>query len=367
MHLYIGLMSGTSLDGIDAVLVSWDTGNRFELLATHHHAIPADHHQAIQALLLPGNNELDREGDVDMRLGRLFADAVSALLKLSGKSAREIRAIGSHGHTVRHRPQATTPFTRQLGNPSVIAELTGITTVADFRSRDMAAGGQGAPLVPGFHAAVFQQPGCDRAIVNIGGIANVTWLPGDNTAITGFDTGPGNTLMDQWVQRHQGSHYDQDGAWAAGGTVSLPLLERMLTDPYFFRTPPKSTGREMFNLEWIASKLTDQLSAQDVQSTLAELTAVTIADALFRLVPQPPHEVYLCGGGAHNRDLVRRLQHRLGAITLANSDVLGLHPDWVEASAFAWLAHQTLSGHPGNVPSVTGARHAVVLGGIYLA
>jgi len=367
MHLYIGLMSGTSLDGIDAVLVSWDAGNRFDLLATHHHAIPDDLLQAVQALLQPGDNELDREGETDMRLGRLFADAAMALLKRSGKSASEIRAIGCHGQTVRHRPRAAVPFTRQLGNPSVIAELTGITTVADFRSRDMAAGGQGAPLVPGFHAAVFRKAGMDRAIVNIGGIANITWLPGDDTSILGFDTGPGNTLLDQWNQRHRGSTYDQDGAWAAGGHVSTPLLESMLADPYFGLSPPKSTGREKFHLEWIAAKQPGQLSAQDVQSTLAELTAGTIADALIRLLPRPAREVYLCGGGAHNRDLVHRLQQRLGSVLIASSEQIGLHPDWVEASAFAWLAHQTLGGHSGNVPSVTGARRPAVLGGIYLA
>jgi len=367
MHLYIGLMSGTSLDGIDAVLVSWDTGDRFGLLATHHHPIPAELYQGVQALLRPGENELDREGEIDMRLGRLFAEAISELLKRGGKSAREIRAIGCHGQTVRHRPQAASPFTRQLGNPSVIAELSGITTVADFRSRDMAAGGQGAPLVPGFHAAVFRKPGIDRAIVNIGGIANITWLPGDDTSILGFDTGPGNTLLDQWIQRHQGAPFDRDGTWAAGGSVSTPLLERMLADPYFAQPLPKSTGRETFHLDWVAAKLPGQTAAQDVQSTLAELTATTIADALTRLLPRSPREVYICGGGAHNRDLIHRLQQRLGTVPVATTDVIGLHPDWVEASAFAWLAHQTLSGHPGNVPSVTGARQAVVLGGIYLA
>jgi len=367
MHLYIGLMSGTSLDGIDAVLVSWDEDNRHQLLTTHRHDIPADLHLALQNLLHPGDHELDREGEADMRLGQVLAEAVAELLGKAGKTASEIRAIGSHGQTIRHRPHLATPFTRQIGNPSVIAELTGITTVADFRARDIAAGGEGAPLVPGYHAAAFQKPGADRAVVNIGGIANVTWLPGDTGPVIGFDTGPGNTLLDQWILRHLNARHDANGSWAAGGSLLTNLLQRFRADDYFTQSPPKSTGRERFHLDWILSKLSGNESAQDVQCTLTELTASTIADALLQQLPRPPREVFLCGGGAHNRELVKRLQLRLNKIPVSSTESLGLHPDWVEAVAFAWLAHQTLGGHPGNLPSVTGARRPVVLGGIYLA
>jgi len=368
MHLYIGLMSGTSVDGIDAALVAIDDTRGLSLLATHQHAIPGNVRSAIQALIQPGDNELDREGDLDMLLGEMFAAAANTLLQRSGKNAAEIRAIGSHGQTVRHRPQSAHPFTRQIGNPSVIAEGTGITTVADFRARDMAAGGEGAPLVPAFHNDLFRKDGVDRAIVNIGGIANITWLPGNNTEpVIGFDTGPGNTLLDQWIARHQGASHDSDGAWAAGGSVLDPLLEQLLADKYFAKTPPKSTGRESFHLAWLQAHLQGHEAARDVQSTLAELTARSIGSALTRLLPRPPREVYVCGGGGHNRDLLTRIERHLAAIPLATTTALGLDPDWVEAAAFAWLAHQTLAGRPGNLPSVTGAKRAVVLGGIYLA
>jgi anhydro-N-acetylmuramic acid kinase len=366
MH-YIGLMSGTSVDGIDAALVSIPPAGNFSLLTTHQHPLPEAVRTAIHALMQPGGNEIDREGELDMQLGRLFAAAANALLKKSGKQASEIRAIGSHGQTIRHRPHAAHPFTRQIGNPSVIAEETGIVTVADFRARDMAAGGQGAPLVPTFHAGLFRKNNVNRAIVNLGGIANITWLPGDSHApVIGFDTGPGNTLLDQWVARHRGESHDHGGAWAASGKVQDELLARLLGDDYFQQAAPKSTGREHFHLEWLTQRLAGAEAPQDVQATLAELTARTIAAALQTLLPQVPVEVYICGGGAHNHDLLERLRARLGKTMLASTSVLGLDPDWVEAAAFAWLAHQTLAGHPGNLPSVTGARRAVVLGGIYL-
>ena len=368
MHHYVGLMSGTSVDGIDAALVSISDDHHIQLLATQQHALPEEVRAQILALMAPGSGELDREGELDMCLGRLFAEATQALLAKSGKSASQIRAIGSHGQTLRHRPNARWPFTRQVANPSVIAEITGITTVADFRSRDLAAGGQGAPLVPAFHAAMFQKTGTQRAIVNIGGIANVTWLPGDvTTPVTGFDTGPGNTLLDQWNRRHRGTAYDADGSWAADGRVVNGLLERLQADPFFAAPPPKSTGREHFNSEWLEANLRGSESPADVQATLAALTARTIGNALARWLPRRPEEVYVCGGGAHNRDLIRRLQAVIPESQVATTEALGLDPDWVEAAAFAWLAHRTLSGHPGNLPSVTGARHAAVLGGIYVA
>jgi anhydro-N-acetylmuramic acid kinase len=366
MH-YIGLMSGTSVDGIDAALVSIPPAGGFALIATHRHPFPDPVRTAIQALMQPGADEIDREGELDMRLGQLFAEAATTLLEKYGIQVSRVRAIGSHGQTIRHRPHAAHAFTRQIGNPSVIAELTGITTVADFRARDMAAGGQGAPLVPAFHAARFWKSGTNRAIVNIGGIANITWLAGDSRAnVIGFDTGPGNTLLDLWAQQQLGRSYDQDGAWGSGGNVLPGLLDRLLRDDYFRQRPPKSTGREHFHREWLAGHLAGGEAPQDVQATLAEVSARSIAEALRNLLPGAPQEVFVCGGGAHNHDLLARLHAALGGVPLATTASLGLDPDWVEAAAFAWLAHQTLAGHPGNLPSVTGARRPVVLGGIYL-
>lgn len=368
MHHYIGLMSGTSVDGIDAVLVSIDSEHRLNLLASHQHPLADSVRAEIQALMLPGENEIDREGALDTELGQLFAQAALAVLKTAGKAPAEIRAIGSHGQTIRHRPHGAHPFTRQIGNPAVIAELTGITTVADFRSRDLAAGGEGAPLVPAFHNAVFRKSGVSRVIVNIGGIANITFLPADPAAaVTGFDTGPGNTLLDQWIAQQLGQTHDRNGDWAASGQVLADLLERLLDDEFFSRPPPKSTGREHFHPGWLRHHLSGTESPADVQATLAELTARSVAEAIHGMVPGRVDEVYVCGGGAHNVDLLRRLRARLGDTPLATTTSLGIDPDWIEAVAFAWLAHQTLAGHPGNLPSVTGARRAVVLGGIYIA
>jgi len=366
MH-YIGLMSGTSIDGIDAALVSIPVNGQLALLATHQHPFPAVVRGAIQAIMQPGLNEIEREGELDVQLGRLFAEGVHALLGKSGISASSIRAIGSHGQTIRHCPHATYPFSRQIGNPSVIAEATGITTVADFRARDLAAGGEGAPLVPAFHHWLFRKSGVDRAIVNIGGIANITWLPAtESNAVLGFDTGPGNTLLDQWIARHRNEPIDRDGAWAASGRVQNDLLARLMADEYFTKTPPKSTGREYFNLAWLEQQLADKLAPQDIQATLAELTATSIAQCL-KFLPEKIDEIYICGGGCHNHHLLARLRALLPGMPVATTETLGLSPDWVEAAAFAWLAHQTLAGRAGNLPSVTGARHPVLLGGIYLA
>ena len=366
MH-YIGLMSGTSVDGIDAALVSIPASGQLALLATHQHPFPAALRNAIQALMQPGPNEIEREGELDVQLGRLFAAAAHALLAKSGVSASRVRAIGSHGQTIRHRPHAPHPFSRQIGNPSVIAEETGITIVADFRARDLAAGGEGAPLVPAFHQWVFRKPGVNRVIVNIGGIANITWLPAsENSAVLGFDTGPGNTLLDQWIARHRNEPYDRDGAWAASGRVQKDLLAQLLAYEYFAKAPPKSTGREHFNLAWLEQQLAGKLAPEDVQATLAEFTAASIAQGL-KFLPEEIGEIYICGGGTHNRHLLARLGALLPGIPVATTGALGLDPDWVEAAAFAWLAHQTLAGHAGNLPSVTGARHPALLGGIYLA
>lgn len=369
MH-YIGLMSGTSVDGIDAAVVTIAADGKPALVASHAHPIPPTTRIDIQTLMQAGANEIERLGELDMLLGGLFADAANTVIQQAGLDKKSIRAIGSHGQTLRHRPRAAHPFTLQIGNPSVIAERTGITTVADFRARDIAAGGQGAPLVPAFHRRMFQSPLRNRVIINIGGIANVTYLPADaSRPVSGFDTGPGNTLLDQWIGHHNARDHDEAGQWAASGISSKELLGQLLKDPFFQVPPPKSTGRESFNLEWLnrqLQKLTSTLSTVDVQATLLQLTAQTIAQAVRRFLPQT-QEVYVCGGGAHNHELVSVLAGNFSGMPVATTEALGLHPDWVEAVAFAWLAHQTLEGQPGNLPSVTGARRAVILGGVYPA
>lgn len=367
MH-YIGLMSGTSADGINAVLVSITASGRTSLTASHLEPLPDDIRHEIHALTQPGGDEIGRLGALDTRLGSLLAEAAIAVLRTSGLAAGSVRAIGSHGQTVRHHPERTPPFTLQIGNPAVIAERSGITTVADFRRRDLAAGGQGAPLVPAFHAAQFRSATRSRAILNLGGIANVTYLPADPaTPVLGFDTGPANTLLDGWIRVRRGVDHDAGGAWAASGKVHEPLLAQLLNDPYFRAPPPKSTGRERFHLSWLNAALaglSDKPADVDVQTTLLELTARSVAQAIYTQLP-PVDEVYLCGGGAHNAALVGALARHLSRIEVRTTEALGLAPDWVEACAFAWLAHQTLEGQPGNLPSVTGARHPAILGAIY--
>lgn len=367
MH-YIGLMSGTSADAIDAVVVSLPPAGLFHFLVGHHYPLPAAVKAAIHALSHPGADEIERLGSLHTELGELFAAAALAVLERNGLKAADIRAIGSHGQTVRHRPGGAHPFSLQLGNPSVIAERTGITTVADFRARDLAASGQGAPLVPAFHRDVFRAPGRNRAIVNIGGIANVTFLPADDRdAVLGFDTGPGNTMLDAWARRHLGCEHDGGGRWAAGGRVQEALLDELLADPYFAAPPPKSTGRERFNLAWLEARLgPTPPTPQDVQATLLALTARTLASALRRFLPGVD-EIHVCGGGSRNPALLAALRKELEGIPVLTTEALGLHPDWVEACAFAWLAHRTLEGLAGNLPSATGAARAVILGGIYKA
>lgn len=353
------------MDGIDAALM--DFSDSPQLLAWHSHPLPEQVRQQLYRLQTPGNDELTATMHLDVVIGRLFAEAVHALLDKAGLKADQISAIGSHGQTLRHYPDGPTPSTLQIGDPNLIAELTGITTVADFRRRDMAAGGQGAPLVPAFHAGVFHHPGRNRAILNIGGIANLTLLPADvSQPVSGFDTGPGNGLMDAWIDQHYQQAFDRDGEWAASGHVHPGLLERLLNDPYFARTPPKSTGREYFNLAWLQPALETfaHLAARDVQATLAELSARSITEALSRGTMEV-EDVLVCGGGVHNRHLMQRLEELLIPATVASTAIAGIDPDQVEAAAFAWLARQTLNDEPGNLPSVTGASHPVVLGGIY--
>jgi len=364
MHLYIGLMSGTSVDGVDAALVAIDNAGVPRLLATHQHAFPSDARADIQALMQPGENEIDRKGELDMRLGELFADATRELLRASGRQAREIRAIGSHGQTIRHRPRAGQPFTCQIGNPSVIAERTGITTVADFRRRDVAAGGQGAPLMPAFHAAVLRSAAEDRAILNLGGIANLTLLPREGE-VRGFDTGPANGLMDAWCALHTGQPFDRGAALALAGTVDGALLARLLAEPWFSLPPPKSTGRDQFQLQWLQQRLEGAaLTPADVQATLCELSAATVARALHDTQPRT-QRLLVCGGGAHNPLLMARLAARLPGIAVEDTASVGLDPDFIEAAGFAWLARETLAGRPGNLPAVTGARGPRVLGAVH--
>ncbi len=370
MANYIGLMSGTSCDGIDAVAVTIAEPRGFRMLAAHHLAYPDDVRAGVLSLTESGYDEIARAGELDGVLGKLFADAAAAVLEKSGLAAREIRAIGSHGQTIRHAPAARTPYTMQIGNPAVIAERTGLATVADFRRRDVAAGGEGAPLVPAFHHWLFGGGAVPRVVVNIGGIANVTILPaGENATVTGFDTGPGNVLMDIWAGTHLGRRLDENGNWAASGHANGKLLARMLAEPFFARTPPKSTGRELFRAEWLEQMLQgawSQLQPADVQATLAELTARSIADAIIAHAGDTA-EIYVCGGGTRNGLLMKRLAAQLAPRSVHTTAALGLDPQWVEAAAFAWLAHRTMEGKPGNLPSVTGARHPVILGAIYPA
>ena len=362
--LLVGLMSGTSMDAIDAALLRIGH-DRLELVDCREHPIDRDLKERIHQLSHPGANEIERLGELDRELGQCFAEAVRCLLAQADQSAESVRGIGSHGQTVRHHPPSAgsrQPFTLQIGDPNIIAELTGITTVADFRRRDIAAGGEGAPLVPAFHAAAFAQPGQRRAIVNIGGIANASLLLDE--AISGFDTGPGNTLLDHWVHRHRGESYDPQGGWAAEGSVIPELLERLVRHPWFELPWPKSTGKETFNLDWLDDELANLpgLDARDVQATLAELTAGSIAKAL---APHDLDSVYICGGGAFNTDLMRRLFQLVSPLPLGTTRELGVDPAWVEAAAFAWLAWRTLEGLPGNVPTVTGASGERVLGAVY--
>jgi len=364
-ELYIGLMSGTSLNGIDAVLLGMDAQST-KLLHTHSEAFPPQLHDDLQQLIKTQQTSLQRLAGIDHQLAVLYSLTVKKLLHESGINAGLIRAIGCHGQTIYHQPEGEHPNSLQLGDPSFIAEATGITVIADLRRRDIAAGGQGAPLVPAFHAAMFHSTEAYRVIVNIGGIANITLLPpAADTAVSGFDTGPGNTLMDLWIQQQRQQEFDFNGEWAAGGAVRDTLLHRMLAEEYFQRKPPKSSGRELFNLHWLNHMLgTNSYPPQDVQATLLELTCRSITDAILKYAPDV-QEVYVCGGGARNKRLLQSLSELLDKCRVSTTAELGVEPEWVEAAAFAWLARQTLNGLAGNLTSVTGAARSVVLGGIF--
>jgi anhydro-N-acetylmuramic acid kinase len=363
MSLYVGLMSGTSMDGIDAALVDiTDQHCRVRAARTSDWPPPLKE-RVTKVLENAGSAALDEIGALDVEIGRAFAAAALALLQEAGIAASEIRAIGSHGQTLRHKPSGSAPFTWQIGDPNTIAELTGRTVVGDFRRRDVAAGGQGAPLVPAFHDHVFRSSLEDRGIINIGGISNLTALR-QGTPVIGFDTGPGNRLMDAWIERHRQQPFDRDGAWALSGQCDEALLDALLREPYLALPAPKSTGRELFNLRWLDAVLGSQVRrAEDVQATLLQYTAATIVTAVQQYAPAA--SLYLCGGGAHNRALHDAIAHRGAPLQVQSTATLGLDPDHVEAVAFAWFAHRTLAERTSTLPSVTGARGARILGAIY--
>lgn len=370
-QLFVGIMSGTSLDGVDVALCNFEQSafenGTFQLKDTHFLAYPESLKTELLALHSPQHNELEAASISGCKLAHLYADAVKQLLSKAKVNAADISAIGCHGQTIRHRPELG--FTLQIGNNALLAELTNINVVGDFRSRDIAAGGQGAPLVPAFHKAMFSSADKNRAIVNIGGIANITYLPKTNLsangAVLGFDSGPGNMLLDNWTKIKTGKDYDKGGAWAATGTLLQTLLSDMLAEPYFALPPPKSTGRDLFNDHWLKQhQLYPHLQPQDVARTLVALTAQSIHDALALM---DINEVYVCGGGAHNTLLMNDLQVLLGDTPASTTEALGVGVDWVEAVAFAWLAKQTLENKTSNLPEATGAAGARVLGAIYPA
>lgn len=366
--LYLGLMSGTSLDGIDAAIVDL-SGSQPKILGARTQSYPSEFREQLRDLA-QGNtaNEIEVLGSLDTQLGELFANAALTLISTSEIPNAPIRAIGSHGQTIRHRPNGPHPFTLQIGDPNIIAERTGITTIADFRRRDLAVGGQGAPLVPAFHAACFRSSNEERAVLNLGGMANLTILPADpHIPVTGFDTGPGNVLLDSWIGLHRTEHFDADGHWSAAGTVIPSLLESLMEETYFRQPPPKSTGRELFQLTWLQERLLDRRwAAVDIQATVNALTARSVAEALKSWAPQT-QRLLVCGGGAHNSYLLRTISDYLADVAVETTATLGLDPDWIEAAAFAWMARETLAARPSNLPDVTGATHPVILGGIYLA
>ena len=362
--LFLGMISGTSIDGVDAVLAEIGD-NDFRIVGANTTPFPADLHTRLRKLVETPQTSLRELGALDVAVGRFFAECALGLIASSGLRPEDVAAIGSHGQTIYHVPLGPEPFSLQLGDPNVIAAMTGTTTIADFRGLDVALGGQGAPLVPAFHAWRFGDTREQRVVVNIGGIANITVLaPGRE--VTGFDTGPGNTLLDVWIRASKQQPYDDGGRWAASGGVDRALLDVCLEEPYFGAAPPKSTGRELFNREWLDARLarrTGKISAVDVQATLAELTATTIAAAIRNELPACG-EVIVCGGGVHNDDLMARLG-RLTATHVTTTDTHGVPPDYVEGAAFAWLARARMQGIAGNVPTVTGARRPAVLGGVY--
>jgi len=391
-QFYIGLISGTSIDGIDAALVDFSIPHAPQLIDSADLSYSDALQAQLHGLCLPSDNEIEIMGNADIAVAHAFSEAVSALLARNQLASTDIVAIGSHGQTIRHLPEAALPFTLQIGDPNTLAALTGIDVIADFRRKDMALGGQGAPLVPAFHANVFSDSNQqkNRAVINIGGIANITWLPKNaqqdaQQPILGFDTGPGNRLMDAWITRHHNKKFDENGQWAATGTVNPSLLSQLMSHPYLHQPFPKSTGREVFHLQWLDEQLAlvqqanhnVSIPPENVQRTLLEFTAQSIALHLQQLTnnqseqAQYANEVFVCGGGALNNTLMQRLaelgQHATQTFSVSSTDELGVDPNMVEAMAFAWLAYAFHQRIPGNVPSVTGASRPAILGGCFPA
>ncbi len=360
---YIGLMSGTSTDAIDTALVEFDD----KAILKFYREYPIENSLRHQIRVINEKSELGHIADLDHELGLLFANAVNSLLEEAEIKSDEVMAIGSHGQTILHKPDATHKTSIQISDPNVISAETGITTVADFRRMDIAHGGQGAPLASAFHQYQFQQKNKSIVILNIGGIANITLLPKDNSKVIGFDTGPGNGLLDDWIQKNKDEEYDKDSAWARSGKENNELLEQLLSDEYFSLAAPKSTGRDYFNLEWLKgylSKHSSEVPAENVQATLLKLSAITICDTIQK-VANEFNEVLVCGGGAYNPALMKSLQDLLPNMKVSITTDYGLTPDCIEAVTFAWLAKQRIENKPANLPNVTGATKAVVLGGIY--
>lgn len=368
MSYYIGLMSGTSLDGIDAAIVDF-SNNQPDLIANYFQPFETELKSRLNKLCYRNTVNMPELGSLDCELGTLFAQCISQLLIQVDIPLASITAIGSHGQTIYHSPDTLQPFSIQIGDPNRISKLSGIPVVADFRRADIAVGGQGAPLVPAFHQAIFQSSQENRVIVNIGGIANITVLPTSNKSpVIGLDTGPGNTLLDFWINKHQGIAFDQDSQFGRSGTLCESLLEIMLNDDYFSKPAPKSTGQEHFSELWLNASLKQQghtVPAADVQATLYELTARTIADAIQSVAPNT-QRILVCGGGVHNALLMDRLEANIDDCAVESTSTLGVDPDWVEAMAFAWLAHCFVEQIPGSLPSVTGANRPVISGGYYL-
>ncbi len=362
----IGTMSGTSMDGLDLAAVDFSTPKHPKLIHSDFIAYPTDLKQELQSLATNPQAGINQLGQLDSRLGQFYAQAINRFIAQHQLEDRPISAIGSHGQTVLHQPDADHPFTLQIGDPNIIAANTGLTVVADFRRRDIALGGQGAPLAPAFHEQVFRSTTVNRAIINIGGIANITGLPADpELTVTGYDTGPGNTLLDLICRQRLDCDYDADGRLARQGQISTALVESILEqEDYFLQTPPKSTGTDYFSPQWLEQQRLLELGDHDLLATLSELTAVSIARGLSFLSYQVD-ECFVCGGGAHNSFLLERIQHHLPGRLIATTDYLGIPPDWVEAMAFAWLARQTLLQQPGNLPAVTNAQNLTILGAVY--
>ena len=364
-EIYIGLMSGTSLDGIDIAIVDF-SDSQPKVLFTDTHPYSPSTKTRIRNITLDKTASIDALCQLNIELGKVFATVVNRSLAKAQLDFSQVKAIGNHGQTIRHCPDAAFPYTLQSGDPNTLTVETGITTIADFRGKDIALGGQGAPLAPAFHQSVFTSPTINRAIINIGGIANLTYLPCDpGEKVIGFDTGPGNTLIDYWIDLHKNLTFDDCGQWAQSGHVIDELLNEILEkETYFKRPSPKSTGTDYFNSDWLTDFGCDSYSPNDVQATLLELTAVSITNCVSQL-PNPTPECFICGGGAHNIFLIERIQQLLSKSSIHTTDLLKIDPDYVEAMAFAWLAKQRINGQTGNIPSSTNASRQGILGGIY--